>query len=240
MAGYLNRLHWNVFGPQSDITVQDGNSLTRFAYHAIGLESMAADPPISRITVRIQVCEDKSSMDQTDEEEYQYQPPEPLDIEKRNGAPILLKEFVNQVHPLLNANKDEIYRCVDENFSQLTELEDGTKFDSFDPSESDGADEDEDEDQPTELSSFTRSGNIPTAAKFFFDQAHFNEADMDDFKVYIGLYVEGNTGVRCSNLLIQVRVTNGLGPKETLFNHWLICKPITFICIYHKYHASPT
>lgn len=45
MAGYLNRLHWNVFGPQSDITVQDGNSLTRFAYHAIGLESMAADPP---------------------------------------------------------------------------------------------------------------------------------------------------------------------------------------------------
>lgn len=153
-------------------------------------------------------------MDQTDEEEYQYQPPEPLDIENRNGAPILLKEFVNQVHPLLNANKDEIYRCVDENFSQLTELEDGTKFDSFDPSESDGADEDEDEDQPTELSPFTRSGNIPTAAKFFFDQAHFNEADMDDFRVYIGLYVEGNTGVRCSNLLIQVRVTNGLGPKK--------------------------
>lgn len=105
-------------------------------------------------------------MDQTDEEEYQYQPPEPLDIENRNGAPILLKEFVNQVHPLLNANKDEIYRCVDENFSQLTELEDGTKFDSFDPSESDGADEDEDEHQPTELSPFTRSGNIPTASKF--------------------------------------------------------------------------
>ena len=190
----FNRLHWNVFGPQSDITVQDGNALTPFANHAISSESIA-DPPVSRITVRIQVCEDKSSMDQTDKEEYQYQPPEPLVIEKRNGAPIVLKEFINQVHPFLNANKDEIYRCEDENYSQPTELEDGTKFDGVDPAEFDGADEDEDEDQPTEPSLFMRSGNIPTGSKFFFDHAQFNEADTDDFEVYIGLFVEGNMGM---------------------------------------------
>ena len=194
----LNRLHWNVFCPQSDITVQDGNALTPFANHAIGSESIA-DPPVPRITVMIQVCEDKSSMDQTDEEEYQYQPSEPLVIEKRNGAPILLKEFINQVHPFLNANKDEIYRCEDENYSQPTELEDGTKFDSVDPAEFDGVDEDEDEDededQPTESSLFMRSGNIPLGSRFFFDQAQFNEVDTDDFEIYISLFVEGNMGM---------------------------------------------
>lgn len=188
----LNRLHWVVFDLQSDITVQDGNALTPFANHAIGSESIA-DPPVSRITVRIQVCEDKSSMYQTDEEEYQYQPPEPLVIEERNGAPILPKEFINQVHPFLNANKDEIYRCEDESYSQPTELKDGTKFDSVDPAEFDGADEDED--QPTEPSLFMRSENIPTGSKFFFDQAQFNEADTDDFEVYIGLFVKSNIGM---------------------------------------------
>jgi hypothetical protein len=111
----FDRLHWIVFGAQSDITVQNSNALIPFANHAIGSESIV-DPPVYRITVRVQVCEDKSSLDQTDEEEYQYQPPEPLVIEKRNGAPILLKEFVSQVHPFLNANKDEIYRCEDENY----------------------------------------------------------------------------------------------------------------------------
>jgi hypothetical protein len=183
-----------VFGPQSDITVQDGNALTPFANHAIGSESIA-DPPVSRITVKIQVCEDKFSMDQTDEEEYQYQPLGPLVIEKGTGAPILLKEFIKQVHPFLNANKHEIYRCEDKNYSQPTELEDGTKFDGVDPAGFDGTDEDEDEDQPTEPSFFMRSGNIPTGSKFFFDQAHFNEADTDDFEVYIGLFVEGNMGM---------------------------------------------
>ncbi|KAJ4372833.1 hypothetical protein N0V86_008199 [Didymella sp. IMI 355093] len=190
----FDRLHWIVFGPQSDITVQDGNALTPFANHAIGPESIA-DPPVSRITVRIQVCENKSSMDRTEEEEYRYQPPEPLVIEKRNGAPILLKEFISQVHPFLNANKDDIYRCEDENYSQPTELEDGTKFDGVDPAEFDGANEYEDEDQPTEPNLFMRSGNIPTGSKFFFDDAQFNEADTNDFEVYIGLFVEGNMGI---------------------------------------------
>lgn len=136
-------------------------------------------------------------MDQTDEEEYQYQPPEPLVIKKQNRAPILLKEFVNQVHLFLNANKDEIYRCEDENYSQPTELEDGTKFYGVDPAEFNGADEDEDEDedQPTKPSLFMRGGNIPTRSRFFFDEAQFNELDTDDFEVYIGLFVECNMGI---------------------------------------------
>ncbi|KAF1920536.1 hypothetical protein BDU57DRAFT_17876 [Ampelomyces quisqualis] len=188
----FNRLHWNVFGPQSDITVQDGEALTPFIDHAIGSESIA-EPPVFRITVRIQICEDKSSIDQTDEEKYRYQPPDPLVIENRDGAPILLKEFINQVHPFLSANKNEIYRCEDENYWKPTELEDGIKFDGVDPAEFDGADENEN--QSTEPSLFIRSGNIQTGSTVFFDQAQFNEADTDDFEVYIGLFVEGNMGI---------------------------------------------
>ncbi|KAJ4344268.1 hypothetical protein N0V95_006211 [Ascochyta clinopodiicola] len=189
----FDRLHWIVFDPQSDVTVRDSNALTPFANHDIGSESIA-DPPVFRITVRIEICENKSSMDETDEEEYRYQAPEPLVIEKWNGDPILLNEFIDQVHPFLNANQDEIYRCEDEIYSQPTELEDGTKFDGVDPAEFDGADENEDgdEDQPTEPSHFMRRGNIPTGSRFFFDQALFNELGTDDFEVYIGLYVEGN------------------------------------------------
>lgn len=192
----FDRLHWNVFGPQRDITVQDGNALTLFSNHAIALESIA-DPPISRITVRIQVCENKASMDEIDEEEHRYQPPEALVIEKQDGSPILLKDFIDQIHPFLNANEVEIYRCEDEIYSQPTELEDGTKFVGVDPSEFEGADDDGDEDTntPTKPSFFIRSGQIPTGSKFFFDEAQFNEPDTDRFEVYIGLYVEGNMGI---------------------------------------------
>jgi hypothetical protein len=190
----FDQLHWIVFGPQSDIAVQDSNALVPFANHAIGLESIA-DPPVSRITVRIEVCEDKYSMDETDEEEYRYQPPEPLIIEKQNGAPILLKEFIDQVHPFLNANKDQIYKCEDENYSLPTDLMDGTNSNSVDLAESDGAEEDEDEDHSTEPDFFSRSGNIPTGTRFFFDHASFSEADTDRFEAYVGLYVEGNMGM---------------------------------------------
>ncbi|KAJ8116084.1 hypothetical protein OPT61_g2416 [Boeremia exigua] len=121
----FDQLHWIVFGPQSDITVQQdhSNALVLFANYPIGLESIA-DPPVSRITVKIKVCEDKHSMDETDEE-YRYQPPEPLIIEKQNGAPILLKEFIDRVHPFLNANKDQIYKCEDENYSLSTDRPSG-------------------------------------------------------------------------------------------------------------------
>ncbi|KAF1934836.1 hypothetical protein EJ02DRAFT_460880 [Clathrospora elynae] len=188
----LDRLYWNVFGLQSDIAVRDGNTLIPFANHAIGSEGIA-DPPVSKITVNIQVCQEKYFMDETDEEEYRYQPPTPLVIEKQDGTPILLNEFINQVHPFLNANKDEIFKCEDEIYTQPTELEDGSKFDGVDPAEFEGFDQDED--QSTEPSLFIRSGNIPAGSKFFFDKAIFNELDMDEFEVYIDLFVEGNMGM---------------------------------------------
>jgi hypothetical protein len=174
----FNKLHWDVFGPLSDITVQDinKNTLAPFASHAIGLESIA-DPPVSRISVNIDVCQQKFSMDETDEEEYRYQPPEPLLIENQNGSPILIKDFINQVHLFLNTNKTEIYKCEDENYY--------------------GADEDEgkDKDRPTECGFFMRSGNIPTGSRFFFDRTQFNELDTDEFEVYVELFVEGNMGM---------------------------------------------
>lgn len=40
----FDRLHWIVFGLQSDIAVQDGNAIVSFANHAIGLESIAGPP----------------------------------------------------------------------------------------------------------------------------------------------------------------------------------------------------
>jgi hypothetical protein len=43
------------------------------------------------------------------------------------------------------SNKDKIYRCEDKNYSQPTELEDGTKFDGVDTTDFDGADEDEEQ-----------------------------------------------------------------------------------------------
>ena len=174
----FNRLHWDVFGPLSDITVQDGNknTLATFTSHAIGLESIA-DPPVFRISVNIDVCQQKFSMDETDEEDYRYQPPKPLVIENQNGSPISIKDFIDQVHLFLNANKDEIYKCEDENYY--------------------GADEDEgrDKDQPTECGIFTRSGNIPPWSRFFFDRAQINELDTNEFEVYIELFVEGNMGL---------------------------------------------
>jgi hypothetical protein len=188
----LGQLYWNVFGLQGDIAVRDGDTLIPLANHAISSESIA-DPPVSKITVRIQVCEEKHSMDETDEEEYRYQPPTPILIEKQGGTPILLNKFIDHVHPFLNANKDEVFKCVDEIYTQPTELGDGTKFDGVDPAEFEGVDQDEDE--PTAPSLFTRSGNIPAGSRFFFDKASFNELDKDEFEVYIDLFVEGNMGM---------------------------------------------
>jgi hypothetical protein len=174
----FDQLHWDVFGPLSDITVQDGNkkTLAPFAGHAIGLESIA-DPPVSKISVSIDVCQRKSSMDETEEEEYRYQPPEPLVIENQNGSPVLIKDFIQQVHLFLNSNKNEIYKCEDENYY--------------------GTDEDEgkNKDHPTECDVFMRSGNIPIGSRFFFDRAQFNELDTDECEVYIELFVEGNMGM---------------------------------------------
>jgi hypothetical protein len=187
----LDRLYWNVFGPLSEVSVRDSTTLTPLSNHAIKSESVA-DPPISKIAVNIDVCQVKHSMDETEEEKYRYQPPEPIVIEKLDGSPVSISDFVTQVHPFLNANKDEIFKCEDEIYTQPTELEDGTKFVGVDPDDFDSLDGDEDE--SAESSHFFRSGNIPADSRFFFDQARFNELDTDEFEVYVVLFVEGNMG----------------------------------------------
>jgi hypothetical protein len=187
----LDRLHWDVFGSLGDISVQDGKTLTPFSTHAITLESIA-DPPVSRIAVKIDVCQAKHSMDETDEEEYRYQPPTPLVIENHDGTPILLGHFVNQVHPFLNANKEDIYECEDEIYTQLTELEDGWKFVGVDPGNFNSYKEDED--ASAGPNHFLRSGNIPAGSRFFFDTAMFNKVDTDEFETYVILFVEGSMG----------------------------------------------
>jgi hypothetical protein len=124
----LGCLYWNVFGPHGEVSVRDGATLTPLSNHAIKSESIA-DPPLSRLAVHINVCETKHGMDETDEEEYRYQAPEPLVIEKLDGSPISLSDFVTQVHPYLNANQDAIYKCEGENYyRQPGELEGGTMF----------------------------------------------------------------------------------------------------------------
>jgi hypothetical protein len=185
----LDRLHWNVFGPLGEVSVQDGTILTPLSSHAIRFESVA-DPPISRVTVEINVCFVKHAMDETEEEEDRYQSPEPLIIEKLDGSPISLNDFVTQVHPFLNANKDEIFKCEDEFYTQPTGLEDGTKFVGFGPD--DFVSLDGDEGKFVESSHFLRSGNIPADARFFFDRAQLNVIDTDEFEVYVDLFVEGN------------------------------------------------
>ena len=130
-------------------------------------------------------------MDETEEEEYRYNPPAPLLIEKTDGAPILLSDFVNRVHPFLNANKEEIFKCEDEIYTQPTDLGDGWKFVGVDP---DDFDSHENGDECAEPSHFLRSGNIPARSRFFFDQAQFNEVGAEEFETYVTLFVEGNMG----------------------------------------------
>jgi len=194
----FDRLHWNVFGPLGDISVRDdNNTLVPFANHALVSESIA-EPPLSRIVVQIDVCQQKHSMDETDEEEYRYQPPEPLVIENMDGSPILLGDFVAQVHSFLNDNEQEIYKCEDEMYTQPGELEDGTKFVGVGPEDTDDTNDSNDfdgaEDGSAELNYFLRSGNIPAGARFFFDTVMFNEVDVDEFEAYVSVFVEGNMG----------------------------------------------
>ncbi|EUC45763.1 hypothetical protein COCMIDRAFT_94635 [Bipolaris oryzae ATCC 44560] len=179
----LSRLHWNVFGPLDEVAVRDGPTLTPLAHHAIKSESIAL-PPLSKVTIHIDVCQEKYAMDEHDDED-RYQPPSPLVIEKTDGTPISINDFVTLVHPFLNANEEEISKCEDEFHTLPTRLEDGTTFVGVDPDEFTSGDH----------GHFYRSGNMPANPRFFFDEARFNAADEDEFEIYIVLFVDGNLGV---------------------------------------------
>lgn len=185
----LDRLHWNTFGPLDEISVRDGTTLTPLSNHDIRFESVA-DPPISRLAILIMACEEKHSFDEHDEE-YRYQPPKPLMIEKLNGTPITIEDFIAQVHSFLNANKDEIYKCVDESYVQPTNLANAQMYVGIDVDACTSVEEEESH----EPKYFWRGGNIPEGSRFFFDEARFNEPGTDEFEAYIEIFVEGNMGV---------------------------------------------
>ncbi|KAF2996646.1 hypothetical protein E8E13_003336 [Curvularia kusanoi] len=69
---------------------------------------------------------------------------------------------------------------------------DGTNSSSVDPVESDSAEEGEDGSHYTEPDYLLRSGNIPPGTRFFFDDVLYNEADKDDFEVYVSLIAAGS------------------------------------------------
>ncbi|KAF2024261.1 hypothetical protein EK21DRAFT_94234 [Setomelanomma holmii] len=93
---FLDKLRWNVFGPLSEILVKEGNTIVPFSESRGATESLA-NPPISKVSVHIDVCEQKHDLDEH-EDEYRYQPPKPLVIEKKFGEPITLGDFVIQAH----------------------------------------------------------------------------------------------------------------------------------------------
>jgi hypothetical protein len=190
----LDRLHWNIFGPLSDVSVRDGTILSPLSNHGIRFESVA-NPPVSRLAIHIMPCQEKHAMDEH-EEEHRYQPPKPIIIQNTNGTPITLEDFVPQVHLYLNVNREDIYKCIDESYVRPSDFEE-----SQDYTGNDGDVEykfAEESDEPTH---FWSGGNIPEGARFFFDDARFNECDANEFEAYVDIYAEGNMGVSFEQFL---------------------------------------
>ncbi|EMD91810.1 hypothetical protein COCC4DRAFT_187709 [Bipolaris maydis ATCC 48331] len=162
----LERLCWDVFGSLNDILIKDPeNSLTSFIGASIASESLAS-PPLSNILVYIDVCEEKHNIDEHEEED-RYAALEPLIIDKEDGSPIFLHDFVSQVHSYLNANKEEIMQCEDELYMNPVDLGDGVKAAEVIPDDDDRDWADGSREDP-ELSHFLRSGNILEGSRVFF------------------------------------------------------------------------
>lgn len=193
----LDRLRWEVFGSLHDVHVKDNieDTLAPLAGHGIAVESLS-NPPLSNISVYIDVCAEKEANDEHDEE-VRYHAPEPLVINKEVRSPISMYDFVSQVHAYLNANKDEIWKCEDERYTgaeDITDLGDGLKAVGIFPGEDNRVWNDEVEEESTEVDYFWRSGNIPEGSRVFFDHVMINEVDVDEYAIYVGLFVEGNMG----------------------------------------------
>jgi hypothetical protein len=204
----LERLHWNVFASLEDIQVKDENDiLTPFLGHRIASESLA-NPPFTNIEVNIERCTQKAALDETDEDEGPYEEPEPLVIDKEDGSPISLHDFVSQVHGYLNANKEELYKCEDEMYMTPLVLSDGQKAVEVTPDNGGGilddtGDSSGSDDESMERNHFLRSGNIPEGSQFFFNHARLNEVDTDEYNIYVSVFVEGNLGLSLEEFLAR-------------------------------------
>ncbi|KAF1844223.1 uncharacterized protein K460DRAFT_290793 [Cucurbitaria berberidis CBS 394.84] len=204
----LERLHWDVFGSLEDIQVKNKKDiLTPFSGHRIASESLA-NPPFTNIEVNIDRCTQKAALDETNEDEDPYEAPEPLVINKEDGSPISLQDFVFQVHEYLNANKEQLYKCEDEMYMNPVALGDGQQAVEVNPNDGEGVpDGDEDapgsEDESMERDHFLRSGNIPEGNRFFFDHAMLNEVDTYEYDIYVSVFVEGHMGLSLEKFLAR-------------------------------------
>ncbi|KAF2032484.1 hypothetical protein EK21DRAFT_109863 [Setomelanomma holmii] len=152
--------------------------------------------PFTNIEVNIDRCTQKAALDKTDEDEDPYEAPESLVIDKENGSPLSLHDFVSQVHEYLNANKEELA------------LGDGQQAVEVIPGDGEGVlDDNEDasgsDDQSMERNHFLGSGNIPEGSWFFFDHAMLNEVDTDEYNVYVSVFVEGHMGLSLEKFLAR-------------------------------------
>jgi hypothetical protein len=186
----LYRLRWNIFGALHDIHVveEPGNpntALTPLMSHPIAFESLA-HPPLAKVSIHIQCCEEKSAADEH-EDEWRYQPPAPIVINHEDGSPITLGEFVTQTHAYLNAHREQIFKCEDEMYirpEDVGDAGDGMKVVGIGGPDDEGGDGDH----------FLRGGNIPPSAKFCFDDVMLNEIDTDEIQIMVSVFVEGNCG----------------------------------------------
>jgi hypothetical protein len=186
----LYRLRWDIFGPLDDIHVveEPGNpntALTPLLSHPMAHESLA-HPLLATVSVYISCCEEKSALDENDEE-WRYQPPAPIIISHGDGSAITVGEFVTRTHAYLNTNREQIFKCEDELYfkpEDVGDAGDGMKFVGSGGNMDEGGDGEH----------FWRGGNIPASARFCFEDAMINEMDTDEFQILVSVFVEGYYG----------------------------------------------
>jgi hypothetical protein len=198
----LDALRWDVFGPLDDIQVKNASNdaLELFSNHHIASEALwnppSTTPPLTKVLVYIDACQQKAAHDSNDEED-RYQPPEPLLIKKDDGSPISIGNFVEGVHAYLGANKREIWMCEDEAYmGPPVSAEDGMKFVGIGPDDNGVGDhgEEHDCDEDCKCGYFWRSGNIPEGSRVVFDGVMMSEDEDGEYSMYVSLFVEGNFG----------------------------------------------
>ncbi|KAJ4371596.1 hypothetical protein N0V83_004816 [Neocucurbitaria cava] len=126
----LYRLRWNLLAALDNIDIttgpQDEESVVPFFSDAAAEESIA-QPPLSRVEVRIDDCLANRLEEMYFDEEDQSNPPADLTIENADGSPITVGQFVSQVHPYMNEHMEENKKVKGEIYGRAEKREDGTE-----------------------------------------------------------------------------------------------------------------
>jgi hypothetical protein len=148
----LYHLRWDIFDDVNQIKVATETSgrkpsLSPFFSHPLASESIA-DPPVSRLEVRIQSLVEKHRYDKASQ--WRYTPPDPLIIEPTHSNYVTFYDFVTQVHWYMNAHKQEIITVKAELYGGLPDSGDDW--------------------QPTVINAPSKfGGKMPANTRFFFD-----------------------------------------------------------------------